>query len=41
VAVAWKEWRDAAATGAKVLVKSMAAVRLAEPAALLATLEAP
>jgi phosphoribosyl-dephospho-CoA transferase len=40
VAVAWKEWRDAAAAGAKVLVKSMAAVRLAEPAALLATLEA-
>jgi phosphoribosyl-dephospho-CoA transferase len=40
LAVAWKEWRDAAGTGAKVLVKSMAAVRLAEPAALLATLEA-
>lgn len=39
-AVAWKEWRDAVAGGARVLVKSQHAVRLAEPAALLDTLEA-
>lgn len=39
-AVAWKEWRDAAAAGAKVLVKSQCSVRLSEPAALLDTLEA-
>lgn len=39
-AVAWKEWRDAAAAGAKVLVKSQDAVRLANPAALLDMLEA-
>jgi phosphoribosyl-dephospho-CoA transferase len=39
-AVAWKEWRDAAAGAAKVLVKSQCAVRLADPVALLATLEA-
>jgi phosphoribosyl-dephospho-CoA transferase len=37
-AVAWREWRDAGTAGAKVLVKSMGAVRLAERAALLATL---
>jgi phosphoribosyl-dephospho-CoA transferase len=39
-AVAWKEWRDAGGAGAKVLVKSQYAVRLADPAALLETLEA-
>jgi phosphoribosyl-dephospho-CoA transferase len=39
-AVAWKEWRDAATMGAKVLVKSQYAVRLADPAALLNMLEA-
>ena len=38
-AVAWKEWRDAAAR-TRVLVKTIDAVRLAERAALLATLEA-
>lgn len=37
-AVAWKEWRDAAAGGARVLVKSQHAVRLADPAGLLDTL---
>jgi phosphoribosyl-dephospho-CoA transferase len=39
-AVAWKEWRAAAGRGARVLVKSIDAVRLADPASLLATLEA-
>jgi phosphoribosyl-dephospho-CoA transferase len=38
-AVAWKEWRQALAHPAKVLVKSSHAVHLCEPAALLATLE--
>jgi phosphoribosyl-dephospho-CoA transferase len=38
-AVAWKEWRDAR-DGARVLAKSIGAVRLADPASLLATLEA-
>lgn len=38
-AVAWKEWRDAGPR-ARVLVKTIDAVRLAERAALLATLEA-
>jgi phosphoribosyl-dephospho-CoA transferase len=38
-AVAWKEWRDAASRGARVLVKSIDAVRLLDPASLLATLE--
>jgi len=37
-AVAWKEWRDAAPRS-RVLVKTIDAVRLAERAALLATLE--
>jgi phosphoribosyl-dephospho-CoA transferase len=37
-AVAWKEWRDAGPR-ARVLVKTIDAVRLAERAALLATLE--
>jgi phosphoribosyl-dephospho-CoA transferase len=39
-AVAWKEWRGARG-GGRVLAKSIDTVRLAEPAALLATLEAP
>jgi phosphoribosyl-dephospho-CoA transferase len=39
-AVAWKEWRVARANRARVLVKSIDAVRLADPASLLATLEA-
>lgn len=39
-AVAWKEWRDARSGTARVLVKSLDAVRLADPAALVATLEA-
>lgn len=39
-AVAWKEWRDATAAGARVLVKSADTVRLANPAALLESLEA-
>jgi phosphoribosyl-dephospho-CoA transferase len=39
-AVAWKEWRDAAAAGARVLVKSQHAVRLADPATLLDTVGA-
>lgn len=38
-AVAWKEWRLARSTQAKVLVKSGAAVRLCDSASLLATLE--
>jgi phosphoribosyl-dephospho-CoA transferase len=38
-AVAWKEWRDAARRGARVLAKSIDAVRLLDPASLLATLE--
>jgi phosphoribosyl-dephospho-CoA transferase len=38
-AVAWKEWRDAR-HGGRVLAKSIGAVRLADPAALAATLEA-
>lgn len=40
-AVAWKEWQEwqtARGTGARVLVKSLHGVRLAEPAALLASL---
>ncbi|MFL6673589.1 MAG: malonate decarboxylase holo-[acyl-carrier-protein] synthase [Massilia sp.] len=40
-AVAWKEWRGARENGARVLVKSIGAVRLADPAALIAALEAP
>jgi phosphoribosyl-dephospho-CoA transferase len=39
-AVAWKEWRDAASRGARVLAKSIDAVRLLSPASLLATLGA-
>lgn len=39
-AVAWKEWRNAARDKARVLVKSIDAVRLADTASLLATLEA-
>jgi phosphoribosyl-dephospho-CoA transferase len=39
-AVAWKEWRDASGNRARVLVKSIDAVRLADPAELVATLEA-
>lgn len=38
-AVAWKEWRLARSTQAKVLVKSGASVRLCDTASLLATLE--
>jgi len=38
-AVAWKEWRQARANQAKVLVKASAAVRLCDTASLLATLE--
>jgi phosphoribosyl-dephospho-CoA transferase len=38
-AVAWKEWRDCT-PGGRVLAKSIDAVRLADPAALAATLEA-
>ncbi len=37
-AVAWKEWLIARRDHARVLVKSLYAVRLADPAALLATL---
>lgn len=40
-AVAWKEWRLACSTQAKVLVKSGAAVRLCDSASLIATLEQP
>jgi phosphoribosyl-dephospho-CoA transferase len=39
-AVAWKEWRNATRDKARVLVKSIDAVRLADTASLLATLEA-
>jgi phosphoribosyl-dephospho-CoA transferase len=39
-AVAWREWRDARARGARVLVKRIDAVRLADPAALVAALAA-
>lgn len=39
-AVAWKEWRNAASSRARVLVKSIDAVRLADMATLRATLEA-
>ena len=38
-AVSWKEWRSAGAAGARVLVKTMTSVRLADPADLLATLK--
>lgn len=38
-AVAWKEWRQAQAHQAKVLVKASAGVRLCDPASLLSTLE--
>lgn len=37
-AVAWKEWRTARRDGARVLVKSLHAVRLADPLLLLAGL---
>jgi phosphoribosyl-dephospho-CoA transferase len=40
-AVAWKEWLMAQAHPARVLVKDFNPVRLADPASLLATLEAP
>jgi len=39
-AVSWKEWLQAAASRSRVLVKDLHAVRLAEPAVLLAMLEA-
>ena len=39
-AVAWKEWINAGAASARVLVKDACAVRLAQPAGLLMTLEA-
>jgi phosphoribosyl-dephospho-CoA transferase len=39
-AVAWKEWRNAHNNGARVLAKSIDAVRLADGATLLATLGA-
>lgn len=39
-AVAWKEWVNAGASQARVLVKSIDAVRLADTASLRATLEA-
>jgi phosphoribosyl-dephospho-CoA transferase len=39
-AVAWKEWRSALPARARVLVKSIHAVRLAETGAMAATLEA-
>lgn len=39
-AVAWKEWINAGAASARVLVKDAGAVRLAQPASLLMTLEA-
>jgi phosphoribosyl-dephospho-CoA transferase len=38
-AVAWKEWIDAGAANARVLVKDTGAVRLAQPASLLTMLE--
>jgi phosphoribosyl-dephospho-CoA transferase len=38
-AVSWKEWRMAVANPAKVIVKEMGAVRLADTASLLALLE--
>ncbi|MYM39321.1 malonate decarboxylase holo-[acyl-carrier-protein] synthase [Duganella qianjiadongensis] len=38
-AVAWKEWRQAQTSQAKVLVKTGAGVRLSDTASLLATLE--
>lgn len=38
-AVAWKEWISAGSSNARVLVKDAIAVRLAQPAALLKTLE--
>jgi phosphoribosyl-dephospho-CoA transferase len=40
-AVAWKEWRQAQAANAHVLVKEQDAVHLASPNALLATLRLP
>lgn len=40
-AVSWKEWQMAMAHPAKVLVKELRAVRLADTASLLATLEHP
>lgn len=39
-AVSWKEWRQAMANPAKVIVKELHAVRLADTASLLALLEA-
>lgn len=38
-AVAWKEWQNAATANARVLVKSIAEVRMADPADLLALLK--
>ena len=40
-AVAWKEWLNAQAAGAQVLVKEQDAVHLSSPNALLATLRQP
>lgn len=40
-AVSWKEWVHAGAANARVLVKDAGAVRLAQPADLLMTLEQP
>jgi len=39
-AVSWKEWLSAVATRSRVLIKEMTRVRLADPAELLALLEA-